>query len=236
MLNGGQTDAAAAAAAAAAANGGGEAGKLTKEEVNAIVQDRLAKERARLEKEFDPIKTKAADFDKILPELNDLREEKKKRDEEQMTAEERIRKTHEKDMKAMQAELAKKDDTIKTVTQKHNEFLKKSELISAAQRLDAIDPGDVYTILRDQVQIKEDGATLYMLDEDGAEIKIEEGVKNFLDKKPNFVKNPGGPGGGARQGVDGGTLTAAMISSMTREERKKRKPEVDAFMAAQGKK
>lgn len=248
-IAGGQSDAGsvegqakndAAAAAAANASAGNGAGKpdaehvtYSKEEMVNIVEERLKKEKAKFFNEMRKAEERIKQLETSQKELEDLRAEKQKQEEEKLTFEERLRKTHQRELDAIASEKTKVEEEKTAVAGKYTAFLKKVELTSAAAKQDAIDPDQVYVLLRDRVVVKEDEKVVFM-DEDEGEIKVEEGVKRYLGNNLHLVKNSGGAGGGARRPLASGELTVEKIRSMTREERKAHQKEIDEFIARKG--
>lgn len=248
-IAGGQSDAGAADAAGkndGAANAGGNAsagnsaGKpdaehvtYSKEEMVNIVEERLKKEKAKFFNEMRKAEEKIKLLETSQQELDDLRIEKQKQEEEKLTVEERLRKAHQRELDTVRTEKAKVEEEKTAVAGKYTAFLKKVELTTSAAKLDAIDPDQVYVLLRDRVLVKEDEKVVFVDDEDG-EIKVEDGVKRYLGNNLHLVKNSGGAGGGARRPLASGELSVEKIRNMTREERKAHQKEIDEFVARKG--
>lgn len=114
----------------------------------------------------------------------------------------------EKLEKARKADKDASDQLISEERGKRHELLKKQALTSALTAGNAARPDELVGLLSGMVQIG-DNDELSFIDEKGASIKVEDGVKNWLTARPEFVSNsqrPGansGPGGG-KDGEKGG--------------------------------
>jgi hypothetical protein len=158
---------------------------FTQAQLDAIVGDRLARERAKFEG-FDDLKAKAAKLDEI--EAASLSET-------------------ERLSRELEAERASRT----AAEQRATDALRRSSVVSAAQRAGAIDPDAVLALLPEgSVTVKDDGSVT----------GVDEAVSALLAAKPYLVgkpptPTPGGADGGPRAG--GASTTGTFSRSQLRD-------------------
>jgi len=208
---------------------------FTNEEVEAIVEKRLSRDRSDSKKQLEEMSAKLQGFSDVEGELKTLREERQKREDEKLSAEERVKAHHTRELKTIADERDTLRSKLDVTSETYKDYRKRVALTSMSAKLDAIAPEQVVMLLKNRVTIVEDGNgsdTLVFKGDDGAEITIDDGVKEFLEKNPHLVKNPGGAGGGTRPPVSKhqGTLTVEKIRMMTPAERKEAQPQIDVYL------
>ena len=142
---------------------------FTQEEVNKIVQDRLAQERKKYE---------------LNGNQAQLLQEALKRAETAEKAMEEYKKVAN-------------DNKIKGV------------LVSALTEGKCIQPDMVFKLLKDNIQITDNGETVFV-DENGKNSSVKDAVNNWLMENSWAVKVNGTPGGGSNIGMVGNTNTAEL--------------------------
>lgn len=158
---------------------------FTQEEVNQMIARRAEK----------MMRQKIGDID--LDEYQELKTAKQKAEEADM-----IRKQKFEELLKKQKETA--DTEINSLRDKLTKIQVDGALVDAASKHGAVSPADVAALMRNTVQLGNDG-TPVVLDESGqprydpntAEpMTVEAAVREFLEKKP-FFRLPGQPGTGS---------------------------------------
>ena len=96
---------------------------------------------------------------------------------------------------------------------------KVSNAMAALQAGNAANPEIISKLILDKLVAKDDDKLVFAAD-DGKELSVEDGVKNFLAANPWAVKNVQSPGGGSGAGGDPGVkiYSRAEIEAMTPEQ------------------
>ena len=85
---------------------------------------------------------------------------------------------------------------------KRHEAIKSQAIITALTAGKAIKPEKLIALLQNSVKVNEDD-TLTFTDENGSEIKVDEGITAWLKANPEFVSNSQQPGSGSTGGNGG---------------------------------
>lgn len=199
-----------------------DAGKpvlLNQDQVDHIVQERLARERQKFS-DYDSMKQKLSEFEK-------MNSEKAQKDLEAGKQYEEAKKGYEGKIKTYEDKLAEKDRTL-------------SDMTIGNSLTSAINSQNGYTeealaLLRSSARIVEGQVQIVVKDANGIEqaLPVEEGVKRFLTAKPHLVKSSarGGsgtgsgagevPGTGAGQGEDLNSLNTQLSQAINSRDLKK---------------
>lgn len=169
---------------------------FTQADVDKIVQDRLARQKAQFAN-FDEFKEKAERYDEIAEQSKS----------EQQKLEERAQQAEEAAAKA---------------TERANRILRKAQIISAATELNAVDPEAVHALLNENnfTVPTEDGELSVTVGDDGSVTGAKEVVQAFLAGRQSLVGEPRRPDfdGGARKPTPSG-------QQITRDDLKRMTPE-----------
>lgn len=181
-------------------------GGIPQDQVNAIVQDRLERERQRLRQEM---KEKAGVED--LDEVQQLREELKERREQELKEQEQYKELLEEKREEWEQKLSEKDQRLQELERERRREKVTSRLLSAAQKKGAINPDQVARLVRDQVDVDDDGNVVAVdddgtprLDDDGSTLSPEALVEDFLDDNDHFREAASGRGAGGGPNDDPG--------------------------------
>lgn len=180
---------------------------FTQEEVNQILEQRLARERKRFEKQTDGIDLEAA----------------RKALEEKQQAEVEAAKQRGEFEKVLKSTVEKKDQVINSLTSKLHQIQVDGALLNAASSKNAVSPEQVSALLRSNIRLGEDG-NVEVLDKSGAVryndkgelLSVNELMNEFLTANPHFVRaTPGGSGssGGAGGSTQKPMSVAAMLEN-----------------------
>ena len=181
------------------------AGFLSQDQVNAVVENRLAREREQHRKLLqdagfdsfeDVAKLKQAQAAREKKELEDTQQYKELVD--------RIR--TEKD-----EEIRKRDEELTTFKSRYLDSQAERSLVSAATKHGAIAPDQVAQLVRASVKVDDQG-NAYIVDADGnrrtngkgEELSVDAYVSSFLTDNPHFMKAADGRGAGGRSTGGGG--------------------------------
>lgn len=180
---------------------------FTQEEVNQILEQRLARERKRFEKQTDGIDLEAA----------------RKALEEKQNAEVEAAKQRGEFEKVLKSTVEKKDQTIQSLTSRLHQIQVDGALLNAASSKNAVSPEQVSALLRSNIRLGDDG-NVEVLDKSGAVryndkgelLSVNELMNEFLTANPHFVRaTPGGSGssGGAGGSTQKPMSVAAMLEN-----------------------
>lgn len=180
---------------------------FTQEEVNQILEQRLARERKRFEKQTDGIDLEAA----------------RKALEEKQQAEVEAAKQRGEFEKVLKSTVEKKDQVINSLTSRLHQIQVDGALLNAASSKNAVSPEQVSALLRSNIRLGEDG-NVEVLDKSGAVryndkgelLSVNELMNEFLTANPHFVRaTPGGSGssGGAGGSTQKPMSVAAMLEN-----------------------
>ena len=180
---------------------------FTQEEVNQILEQRLARERKRFEKQTDGI-----DLDAARRAL-----------EEKQNAELEAAKQRGEFEKVLKTTVEKKDQTIQSLTERLNQIQVDGSLLNAASTQNAVSPEQVSALLRGQIRLADDG-NVEVVDKSGTVryndkgelLTVSELMSEFLTANPHFVRaTPGGSGssGGAGGSTQKPMSVAAMLEN-----------------------
>lgn len=212
-------------------SGTSEAG-IPQEQVNAIVQDRLEREREKFREELQE-----AGFDS-LEEAKELREKVEERREQELKEKEKYQELLEKKKQEWQEELAEKEQRLQQLKHERRQEKVNSRLLSAAQKKGAIDAEQVARLVDDQVDVDEDGNVYVVdgeggprLDDDGNRMDPEQLVEEFLSENEHFREAASGRGAGGQSPPDNeaparGDLSPEQIKEMSPDEMRANRDEI----------
>lgn len=170
-------------------------GALPQDKVDAIVQDRLARERVKYADYEDLRKFKA--------EHQKQAEEKNLKELEAQKEFEKAKEAYEKKIAEFGGKLTEKDNVIKDMAVRHtlmNEIVKHNAY-----------PEETMALLKQQAVFEGEAVRIKGKDANGIDIvqSVEEGVKQFLSQRPHLVKAINPNGGGTPPGAGGGAGVGA---------------------------
>lgn len=198
------------------------------EQVDAIVQDRLAREKAKYA-DYETLKQKVSDFEKIT-------NEKAQKELESAKEYEKAKETYQKQIQERDGLLTQKDSVI-------TDMKIGSALMTEIVRQNAYAEETMALIKQQAVFDKEGNIRIKGRDANGLEVmhSVEEGIKSFLTQRPHLVKatKTGGAGTGSgstptgvgQGGDDLNSLNAAFLTAQSRGDYKSIK-ELKVKMAA----
>lgn len=180
---------------------------FTQEEVNQILEQRLARERKRFEKQ-----TAGIDLDEAKRAL-----------EEKQNAELEAAKQRGEFEKVLKETVGKKDQTIQSLQERLHQIQVDGALLNAASSQSAVSPEQVSALLRNNIRLGDDG-NVEVLDKSGTVryndkgelLTVNELMSEFLTANPHFVRaTPGGSGstGGAGGSTQKPMSVAAMLEN-----------------------
>ena len=220
----------AAADAAAAAAAGGWKPPATQAELDQIIENRLARERAANRRELDRIKAEAGgQTPEELRELETLRREKADRERKALEdkgnydrAIDSIRKEHDAEKLKIAAD---KDALFKELKQTRCH----DALLAEASVANAINPTQVARLLADNVQLNDERRVVVLDDEgqpwlkNGKNIAIKDLIEKFAHDNAHLFKAPtsgtgsGSKGGSSTDDDSGATSIDAQIDAAEKE-------------------
>ena len=167
---------------------------FSQDELERIVEQRLARERRKYEKQLEGV---------------DLDEARRLMEEKQQAELERQKEKGEFE-KVLKQVTEKKDQTIQTLNHKLYELQVDGALVNAASQSGAVNPQQVVQLLKGQTRLNEEGQ-VEILDSDGtvryndtgSPLSVNEYVSDFLTANPHFVK--ASPSGAGSKGAAGGS-------------------------------
>jgi len=177
---------------------------FSQSEVERIVEQRLARERKKFEKQIEGVD---------LNEARRLLEEKEaaelERQKERGEFESILKKTAEK-----------KDNEIQTLRSKLHSTLIDGEVMNAAVRNNAVSPEQVSALLRNKIRLADDGHVEVLdgngsprYNDSGESLTVGELVEEFLTANPHFVRASAG-GTGSKGNAGGSTQKPASVADM----------------------
>lgn len=177
---------------------------FTQEEVDRILEQRLARERKRFEKQTDGI-----DIDAARRAL-----------EEKQQAELEVAKQRGDFEKVLKTTVEKKDTQIQSLTAKLHQIQVEGSLLNAASTLNAVSPDQVSALLRTNIRLGDDG-NVEVVDKTGAVryndkgelLSVNELMSEFLTANPHFVRATSG-GSGSRGSAGGSTQKPMSVAAM----------------------
>ncbi len=177
---------------------------FSQEDVEKIIEQRLARERRKYEKQLEGI---------------DVDEARRLMEEKQQAELERQKEKGEFE-KVLKQVTEKKEQTIQQLSQKLHEIQVDGALLNAASTNNAVNPAQVVQLLKSQTRLNEDGA-VEVLDSDGSvryndsgsPLSVNELVGDFLTANPHFVKASVG-GAGSKGAAGGSTPKPESVADM----------------------
>jgi len=177
---------------------------FTQEEVDRILEQRLARERKRFEKQTDGI-----DLDAARKALEEKQQAELERDKQRGDFE-----------KVLKSTVEKKDSQIQSLTAKLHQIQVEGSLLNAASSLNAVSPEQVSALLRSNIRLGDDG-NVEVVDKSGAVryndkgelFSVNELMSEFLTANPHFVRATSG-GSGSKGSAGGSTQKPMSVAAM----------------------
>lgn len=172
-------------------------GQFTQDQVNSIVQDRVQRERQQFEQQL-----KELGFED-LEDVRELKEKEKQRREQELKEKEKYKELLEQKEQEWQEELQEREQRLQKLEQERRREKVTTRLLTAAQEKGAVDPEQVAHLVRDQVDLDDDGNVVAVdndgtprLSDDGSPMSPETLVEEFLDDNDHFKQAASGRGAG----------------------------------------
>lgn len=193
-----QTQAPASPNATTAPSGQGQP-TMPQEVIDAIVEQRLARERRAHDERLQALGFKEwGDITKLVETTRAKEQEDLEKSGQYKELADRIK--AEKD-----AEIAKRDAELARFRQQYHTKTVESAILEAANQHRAVAPSQVAALLRERVRVNDEGKVYVAgpngepaLDGKGNELPVTQFVKSFLDENPHFVQAVQGTGAGGR--------------------------------------
>lgn len=152
-----------------------------------------------------------SNLDEALEEIKKKRQQKDKPDADIATLKSQLNemKRNYKTLSDKSAEFEKQASTEKT---KRQGMIKEMALRTALEVNKALNPAITSRLMMGNIKVLDDDSVIYV-DDDGSEVTVDEGVKSFLDKYPDYRANRqlSGAGGGFN-GSSGGNVDYETLS------------------------
>ena len=184
-----------------------EAG-LSQADVDKIVAERLGRERKKYDKKYEGVDLEAYGKWQQDQEASELERQKQAGDFDA----------------AMKKMADTKDAEIKRLRGQVTTTAVDGELLRAASSLQAVQPSQVSSLLRNNIRLSEDGNAEVLDDkgairysDDGSLLTVSSLVNEFLTTNPHFVKATQG-GAGSAGNVGGNTLKPKSVGEMSASE------------------
>lgn len=171
---------------------------FTQADLDKVVADRIARERRKFEKKYEGIDP---DY------YNELSAKAEKEKQDKLKAKGEFE-------QILKDTVSKKDEQINNLLNQVKTVKVDGSLLDTASKLKAINPGQVATLLKDQVKISETGDVEIVnpktgqvrYNDAGEHMKVSELVTEFLTASPHFVAaTPSGAGTTSKIGDAGGS-------------------------------
>ena len=181
---------------------------MTQADVDRIVAERLGREKKKFEKKYEGV---------------DLEAYGKWQQDQEATELERQKQAGEFDT-AMKKMAETKDAEIKRLRGQVTTTAVDGELLRAASALQAVQPSQVSSLLRNNIRLSDEGKAEVLDDtgairysDDGSPLTVSSLVNEFLTTNPHFVKATQG-GAGSAGNVGGNTLKPKSVGDMSSAE------------------
>jgi hypothetical protein len=213
-------------------DGNSEPGGIPQEQVNAIVQDRLEREREQFREELHELGF--SDLD----EVRELKEQIEERREQELKEKEKYKELLEKKKGEWEEKLSEKEKRLEKLERERRRERVNSRLLSAAQKKGAIDAEQVARLVDDRVDVDDDGNVFVVdgeggprLDDDGNRMRPEQLVEEFLSDNEHFREAASGRGAGGQSPPDHepparGDLSPEKIKEMSPDEMRAHRDEI----------
>jgi uncharacterized protein YdaU (DUF1376 family) len=177
---------------------------FTEEQVEAIVQRRLERERSKISKKLDGID---------IEEAKQLLEEKKQKEQELALQRGEFE-------KVMKETVSKKDTEISKLVSELQKVRIDEQLVNVASGLKAINPNEVKSLLRDKVKLNDSGSVEVIgengtprYNEKGDLMSVNDLVAEYLNNNPHHLSaTPSGTG--SQSGIGGDTPKPISIKDL----------------------
>ena len=181
-----------------------ETKSFTEDQVEAIVQRRLERERSKISKQLDGIDIK---------EARQLLEEKKQKEQELALQRGEFE-------KVMKETVTKKDQEISKLVSELQKIRIDEQLVNTASSLKAINPNEVKALLRDKLKLNDSGSVEVVSDngtprynDKGEPMSVQDFVAEYLNNNPHHLSaTPKGTG--SQSGIGGDTPKPMKISDL----------------------
>lgn len=202
-------------------------GYLSQDQVNKIIEQRLARERAQHDARLSELGFSSFDEVAALKKAQAEREKKELEDRQQ------YKELAEKIRQEKDEELRKRTEEYERLKSQYVGTQAERAILTAATHHGAIAPEQVARLVRDSIRVDDDGQP-YVVDRagnrrtdgKGGDLSVSQFVGEFLQQNPHFQRAADGRGAGGRGSASGGgTLDTFDL------ERAKRDP--DYFLAHQ---
>ena len=174
-------------------------GFLHRDDVNRIVEERLARER-------EQYRTKLAELGiKDLDEVAKLKKQLAEREKQELEENEKWRDLAEKIRAEKDEEIRKREQELAETRRAYLNAQAERAIVAAATKHEAVAPEQLGLLVRDRIRIDDNGNP-YVVDNQGnrrtngkgGELTIDEYVKEFLTENPHFQRAARGQGAGGR--------------------------------------
>lgn len=187
------------------AGGGGEPSNVVpQDQVDRIVQQRLARERKKYESKLEEL-----GFDSF-DDIAELKRKQKEREKQKLEENEQYKELLEKTRQEKDEQIQQLRQELEKTRSTYHQTTVERTLVEAAAEADAVAPAQVSALLRDRVKLDDDGNPYVvgdggerLTDGQGNELSVQGYVKQFLEDNPHFQRAAGGRGAGGR-GSEGG--------------------------------
>jgi len=181
-----------------------EVKSFTEDQVEAIVQRRLERERSKVSKQLDGID---------INEAKQLLEEKKQKEQELALQRGEFE-------KVMKETVSKKDEEITKLVSELQKIRIDEQLVNTASNLKAINPNEVKALLRDKLKLNDSGSVEVVSDngtprynDKGEPMSVQDFVSEYLNNNPHHLAaTPSGTG--SQSGIGGQTPQALKLSDL----------------------
>lgn len=140
----------------------------------------------------------SVDTSDIDAALETLKKNKGADDNEKVTLQSKINELT-RALKATQDKYTEVDALAKSERVKRQSMIRDTSIRAALESNKALNPTITSGLLRDKVKVNDDDSLTFMAD-DGSEVTVDEGVKSFLEKYPEYRANHQVPGAGGSFG------------------------------------
>lgn len=176
-------------------------GYLHQDDVNRIVEQRLAREREQYAKQLGDLGFKSLD------EVSNLKKAQAEREHKELEEQQRYRELAEKIRAEKDEEIRKRDEENTALRRRYLDTQAERSIVSAATKHNAVAPEQVALLVRDSIRIDDDGHA-YVVDSQGnrrtdgkgGDLTVDTYVEQFLTNNSHFQRAATGHGAGGRSG------------------------------------
>ena len=176
-------------------------GYLHQDDVNRIIEQRLARERQQYQAQLSDLGFKDLD------EVAKLKKAQAEREKQELEDRQQYKELAEKIRAEKDEELRKRDDEINSLRSRYLSTQAERFIVSAATKHHAVAPDQVAQLVRGDIRIDDDGHA-YVVDQQGnrrtdgkgGDLTVDAYVEQFLTNNPHFKRAAAGLGAGGRSG------------------------------------